>query len=319
MKKNILALSLPFLLLFFGCGTTETTDDSKNAGQTKGTVNPSAVEVLEIVATGKVEPENEIISLASTAGGVITNVFKTDGEKVQQGELLVQLDDDVEQLKINQLKSQVQSQMVQIGIEKGRLKEALFKVDNKKRLLTKTENLVQKGAETQQSLDDLDTEVKTLEAGIEQLKAGIEYANAKLNEVNELLKAAQNDITKKQLKSPYTGIILDMKVNKGAAVNQYSTYAEVAPEGNNIVRAEVDELFCQNLKLGQKVAIRYFGTEKNIAEGEIKMVSPYLKKKSLFSEKASDQEDRRVREIKISLNENSELIINSKVECIIKI
>jgi hypothetical protein len=49
------------------------------------------------------------------------------------------------------------------------------------------------------------------------------------------------------------------------------------------------------------------------------MLSPYLKKKSLFSEKSDDQEDRRVREIKIALINDSGLLINSKVECVIKL
>jgi hypothetical protein len=56
-----------------------------------------------------------------------------------------------------------------------------------------------------------------------------------------------------------------------------------------------------------------FGTETEVA------LFKYLKKKSIFSEKSDDQEDRRVREIKISIKDASSLIINSKVECKIKL
>ena len=52
---------------------------------------------------------------------------------------------------------------------------------------------------------------------------------------------------------------------------------------------------------------------------KIVILSPYLKKKSLFSVKASDQEDRMVREVKIALEGDTDLIINEKVECIIHV
>jgi len=108
-----------------------------------------------------------------------------------------------------------------------------------------------------------------------------------------------------------------MKVNPGEAITQLSDYAEFAPRGNKIIRAEVDELFASKIATGQLADIRYTGTEKVIARGRVKVLSPYLKKKSLFSVKASDQEDRMVREVKIALEGDAGLIINEKVECII--
>jgi multidrug resistance efflux pump len=110
-----------------------------------------------------------------------------------------------------------------------------------------------------------------------------------------------------------------MKVNPGEAISQLTDYAEFAPQGNKIVRAEVDESFASRLSEGQLVDIRFTGTDKVVAKGKIVILSPYLKKKSLFSVKASDQEDRMVREVKIALEGETDLIINEKVECIIHV
>jgi len=54
-----------------------------------------------------------------------------------------------------------------------------------------------------------------------------------------------------------------------------------------------------------------------LAEGEVIYLSPYLKKKSLFSDNSANMEDRRVREVRIRLNGNSNLLINSRVEAVI--
>ncbi len=85
-----------------------------------------------------------------------------------------------------------------------------------------------------------------------------------------------------------------------------------------IVRAEVDELFASKLALGQQADITAVGNDKLITKGNLISISPFLKKKSMFSEKTDDQEDRRVREIKIAIEQAENLIINSKVECNIK-
>jgi multidrug resistance efflux pump len=313
MKNQILVLlAITFIA---GCGRPEIeTNDNSQKNKTLAENKASL-----IVAVGKVEPENEIVKLSAQSGGIVKSVNKKDGDKILQGELLVQLDDDIEQSKINEKRMQIQSQRNQIDIEESQLREAEINLFNKKSLFSKNKRLVETGAETQQGLDDLATEIKVLEVSLEGLKAKIQLANNKLNELIAQLKTVEMEAEKKRFKAPDNGILLDITVNNGESVDQYATYAEFASKGSLIVRAEVDELFSSQVKIGQKVEIVYTGSDKIIATGEILMVSPYLKKKSLFSEKANDQEDRRVREIRISIKDGSNLIINSKVECKIKL
>lgn len=313
MKNQILVLAAIALLSSCGKPESESNDNSQN---TK-TLAESKTDL--IVAVGKVEPENEIVKLSAQSGGIVTSVLKRDGDKISQGELLVQLDDDIEQSKINEIRMQIQSQRNQIEIEQSQLKEAEINLSNKKALFSKNKRLVETGAETQQSLDDLAIEIKVLEVSLDRLKAKIQFATNNLNELNAQLKTAETEAEKKLFKAPDNGLLLDITVSKGESVSQYSTYAEFAPQGNLIVRAEVDELFSSQVKVGQKVDIVFTGSDRVIATGEVFLVSPYLKKKSLFSEKANDQEDRRVREIRIRIKDSSNLVINSKVECKIKL
>lgn len=313
MKNQILVLAAIAILSSCGKPESETNDNSQN---TK-TLAENKADL--IVAVGKVEPENEIVKLSAQSGGIVKSVIKKDGDKISQGELLVQLDDDVEQSKINEIRMQIQSQRNQIEIEQSQLQEAEINLSNKRALFSKNKRLVETGAETQQGLDDLATEIKILEVSLERLKAKVQLAINKLNELYAQLKTAETEAEKKRFKAPDNGMLLDIIVSKGESVSQYTTFAEFAPQGNLIVRAEVDELFSSQVKVGQKVEIVYTGSDSVIATGEVFMVSPYLKKKSLFSEKANDQEDRRVREIRIRIKDSSSLVINSKVECKIKL
>ncbi|EMS33661.1 Putative membrane protein [Mariniradius saccharolyticus AK6] len=313
MKKSLILL---FAFATLASCSKEETGEASNAATTQ---QASEIQPSLVVAVGRVEPENQIINLSATASGVVKSVFKNDGDNVSEGEPLVQLDDDAEQSRINEIKMQMQSQRSQIEADQLQLRETQLNFDNKNLLLGKTKRLIDSGAEAQQVYDDLFTETKVLEVNVQKAKATVDQSKNKLAELNAQLRSAEIEAEKKRFKSPHAGVLLDMQLAKGEATTQFSTYAEFAPSGNLIVRAEVDELFSDRVKPGQKVDIVFTGTDKVVATGEIKLVSPYLKKKSLFSESSSDQEDRRVREVQIILSNPGTLIINSKVECIIKL
>lgn len=310
MKK--IAIIIIAAVILAGCGSKE-----DKAPVVKSIVNAKDVDIDEIVGVGKVEPENAIVQLATATGGIVLNVFKQEGDVVKMNDVLAQLDDARELLKVDQARSQVQIQESQVTIEKSNLQDIEAQLKNKKKQWASSKTLLNKGAETSQSFDDLSTEVTSLEASLAKALATVQLAQNQLEEMKIELKQAQEEAGKKQLKAPFDGIVLDMKVNSGEAIGQLSEYAEFAPQGKKVVRAEVDELFATKLQLGQMVDIRFTGTEKVVAKGKIAVLSPYLKKKSLFSVKASDQEDRLVREIKIYLEGDTDLIFNEKVECII--
>lgn len=310
MKAIITSLFL--IVLLYGCSS------EKNQTQTTAAISADTQSKI-IVATGKVEPETDIIALSAPAAGIVKTIFKKDGDPVTKGELLLVLDDEAEQNKIEEIKMQIQTQRTQVELEQTQLKENEVNLRNQQSLLEKSKRLLQSGAETQQAYDDRVHEIKLTEVTIERSKKRIQLALNKTKELSAVLKTAETELQKKQFRSPFSGILLNMQINKGESVNQYFTFAEFAPAGNLMVRAEVDEMFSSNVKPGQKAEIVMTGNDQVIARGEIIMVAPYLKKKSLFSEKPDEQEDRRVREIRIALNDAGNLIINSKVDCKIKL
>jgi multidrug resistance efflux pump len=197
------------------------------------------------------------------------------------------------------------------------MRESETKLANKIKLLESVRALTLKGAETTQTLDDLETEVTTLSLTVEKNKASVKLAASRLRELAEQVRYAEAEASKKTLLSPYDGLMLEMHIQKGSAVSQFEKYAEVAPSGPITVRTEVDELFAGRLRQGLDADIRFVGSDSIVAKGKVIFLSPYLKKKSLFSQKADEQEDRLVREVRIKLEGSNGLILNSKVESVI--
>ena len=71
MNKKIYLVIIPLIIMACG-GSKENKEKSGTASQT---VNSSRVEVFEVVGVGKVEPEQEIISLAASTGGIIKEIY----------------------------------------------------------------------------------------------------------------------------------------------------------------------------------------------------------------------------------------------------
>jgi multidrug resistance efflux pump len=315
MDKRIYLAIVP--LIITACSSSK--DNNEKSAASSNSVNSAMVEVSEVVGVGKVEPEKEIISLAASSGGIVMEIYRNDGDSIKKDEPLVRLDDDLELIRVSQLRSQYNSQKSQEEIDELNLRESEARLANKKKLLESVRVLTSKGAETQQTLDDLETEVTTLSLTVEKDRAMVKLSASKLMELAAQVRYAEAEASKRILRSPYEGLILEMLIEKGSAVNQFEKYAEVAPSGPITVRTEVDELFAGRLSKGLDADIRFVGSDSVVAKGKVIFLSPYLKKKSLFSGESNEQEDRLVREVRIKLEGETGLILNSKVESVIKL
>jgi hypothetical protein len=119
---------------------------------------------------------------------------------------------------------------------------------------------------------------------------------------------------KTKIIAPCNGKVLEWKIQPGEGIASQQTIAQIAPSGNTIVEGEIDESMALKAKIGQLVEVNYLGSKDVIAKGKIYFLSEYLRKKSMFSEQSGEAEDRRVRIVKVMLENPQGLLFNAKVE-----
>lgn len=309
MKKYIAIIAI--LISLLSCNK----DENKDNGLVTRKLNSSKEITKVIVATGKVEPELGIIKIAAPVDGIVKEIIKKEGDFVDDGETLLQLVDEIEKDKVDEISSEIITQKTQIKIAETQVEEVEINLANKIKQLEKARRLIVNGAETQQNLEDITKEIDIYKANLARENVKVAQAKQKVNELLSRLQTAKHELNRKSFKSFSSGTVLSCNLKKGEAIKQYTEYLEFAPAGNLIVKAQVDELFSAKVRIGQKVQIVKRGSDEIISKGQIVKVSPYLKKKSIFTEKIDEQEDRRIREIKISLENSENLIINSLVDC----
>jgi multidrug efflux pump subunit AcrA (membrane-fusion protein) len=312
MIKYYYYISLIYFL-FLSC-----TDKKENK---QLTVNKAIQEytINQVVGIGIIVPERNIIQLSSPVNGIIKKIYKNENDIVNIGTVILELEHELEDEHVIKLTREVATQLAKVQVELASVNELSAKVMNTKTKLKRLQSLLAKGAETQQVVDDERTELRTLNSNIDKLQANVFVSRNRIKEAKANLKIAQLEREQKRIKSVTNGRILELSVLIGGSVTMQQSLAQISPDGNVIAQCEIDELYADKIKVGQRGWIRNVGSVDTLSTGRIISAFVFLKKKSLFTDQAGEKEDRRVRTIKMMLDNSSKLLLNSRVECVINI
>lgn len=307
MKSISLAILLASLLV---------TCKNKKAEQTTSVSNRS-VDINQVVGIGRIEPENEIIQLSAEVAGIIQKVYKNENDSVHAGDIILELKHTIEDANITQLRSAVAVQVAQIKVDENAIKELQIRYAHSSIEVQRLQNLLAKGAETQQVVDNATTEMQSFQANIKRLQATVEVSKMKWKETKTQVAIAEAQLQQKFIKAPINGILLELNIQTGNYIDSKQIFAQLKPGGRTIAVCEIDELFADKIKIGQTAIVRNFGALDTLSTGKVYFASSFLKKKSLFTDQAGEKEDRRVREIKILLDNPGTILLNSRIECVI--
>jgi len=302
-------LIVPLACLLIAC-------KSKEADKVE-TISKPLVDVQQVVGIGRIEPENEIIQLSAEVGGIVQKIYKNENERVQAGDIIFELKHTIEDANTSQLKSAVAIQEAQIKVDESAIKELQIKYANSNVSLQRLKNLLAKGAETQQVVDNATAEMQSFQANIQKLQATVQVSKMKWKETKAEVAVAEAKSKQKFITAPVNGILLELNIQIGNSIDSKQIIAQLNPGGKTIAVCEIDELFANKIQIGQAAVIRNFGAIDTLSTGKVYFAESFLKKKSLFTDQAGEKEDRRVRKIKIVLDKPTTILLNSRIECVV--
>lgn len=272
-----------------------------------------------VIAIGKVLPEGGWVQISSPVSAEVKDIMVKEGDEVEQGQVLITLKENTEGLDLAQSQSQLESLKAQhqvnirdLAKQEIILKELMSKYETSRSLLAKN-------AETRENVDKDLSNVKQQEELISGLKSQISANQATEKEQSIVIAKNRQSLKDYQVTAIKKGIVSELNVEIGQTINGTAELGKIVDSENIIIEAEVDELFADSVMIGQTVDINFVGKPTVIGKGKIVYLSPTLMNKSILFETANEAEDRRVRRIRIEPEGNSALLINSKVECRIKL
>jgi len=173
------------------------------------------------------------------------------------------------------LRSEVATQSAQISVDAASVDEFEAKCNNAKSELLRLQNLLAKGAETQQTVDNTSTDLKSFQANLKRLEANVIVSKSRLKETESAMLVAQIEKDQKIITSPVNGRILELSVLIGGSVAIQQSLAQINPEGKTIALCEIDELNAEKVAVGQKGWIRNVGSSDTLSTGKIYFTSSF--------------------------------------------
>ncbi len=312
MKKIISKMLIAACIWHFaGCGNSE----SQPERQSDTTARP--IEVTQVVGIGKVEPRSGLRELAIDQAGIVREVFKAEGDSVKKGDLILSVDSDQIALQTENLQIQLkrQNELTAQALASERQLAAELRMAESEWQTSR--ELAMDGAETEQNVQSLAKDVEVLRAQYQGAKNVTRSNQLAGREITNQIEQNKTNIRTYSLIASDDGVLVSLDAKKGRAVEAFAVLGQLASDEERVIHGEVDELFAHRIKIGDKVTIVKEGSDQQIADGEIIFLSPILQDKSIFYDKPGEVSDRRVRRFKVGFSQDTSILINTKVECII--
>ena len=210
------------------------------------------------VATGKVEPRNEIL-IKPQMSGIISEIYKEAGDFVKAGEIIAKIKVIPDMVSLNSAESRVQR--AQIAFEQS-------KKDYDRDLKLLNEKVISK------------TEFEKTELQYNNNKEELKAAQDNLSLIRDGISNDKSQITNTLVRSTINGTILDVPVKVGNSViqsnnfNDGTTIATVANMNDMLFVGKLDETEVGRIKTGMPMDITIGAIEGTKLNAVLEYVSP---------------------------------------------
>lgn len=197
-----------------------------NAPATNNATTPA----YQAVARGRIDIEGGLLKLTMPAEGIVQSVNVHEGEHVQKGQLLAQLDPEPAKLALDSALAEQQQATAQASSLEERLKAANLRA-------SRLQQAAKAGAGDTQSADDA-------REAAQQVQAELDNAHANASLAAQKVAGARYQLGLRSLHAPVDGQVVQRMVQPGASVSPAAgPIFVILPDAPRIVRTELNESF----------------------------------------------------------------------------
>jgi HlyD family secretion protein len=259
-----------------------------------------------VVATGKVEPLSKV-DIKSKASGLIKYIYVNTGDRVREGQLLVELDKETLEAQLKEAKAvmdSAESNLKEVESQgktfQANLRMAQLEAEGKDHEFLQAEykrqrELFDQGLISKSGIDSAEQKMqaagvtkKTLgaavavkEAEIEQNNRVIEKVRAAVIQAQAQYERAEENLKYTSIRSPINGVVLSREVEIGDAVSsilQLGSNATLIMTLGDVselyIKGKVDETDIGLVKMDQPVRITVDAFKNRTFQGKVFRIAP---------------------------------------------
>ncbi len=304
MKKFKLVIFIAFIILLFTAvfflffnkeedqGTeiikSDKLDNSKNASIKTSSIPVKVVKILKgdlplrLKISGSAQAR-EKATIKSEVSGKIFNIYIKPGQKVIRGQLLIKIDDTEKKLEVakaeaNKLKCLAQyliDSEFEDAVSTDKISPQEIEMFKKaKSAYLKAITDFNAGRITQEQFDKINNRYERIMVSSGSLRQEIKKANDGLADAIISLKQAKINLKRTFIRSPFDGVISDLKVSKGESINSGQELLKVINLKSVYIEGFALESEVKNLNVSTKVRIKFDSFNDKYIYGRIDSISP---------------------------------------------
>jgi ABC exporter DevB family membrane fusion protein len=290
--------------------------------------SPSRAEPVVLASPGRIEGLSDLVGVGAAIDGVIQTIHVKEGQQVNQGDVLAELECNDLQSALRVASSELESlQQGRVRLLRGSREEerqvaaqksaaAKAVVEQAAVQLDRMEKLREATAVSRQAYDEARRDNDVAQANFEQAKRNEELVNAgpldeeiaradaDIHAAENRIKLADDKLSKCVIRAPISGSVLRVHLREGES---FTTFAprplfSVADVSGRKVRAEVDERDVGSVHVGQKVTVTSDSYLNKSVSGTVTKLASIMGRKTVLTGNPAEKEDRDVLEVTARLD-----------------
>ena len=210
-----------------------------------------------VVATGRMEPLSRVL-VKSEVSGVVRHVRIEEGDRVERGQVLFELDRERLEDRVNALRAGLH--VKRAAAQYDLVGRASLELDQARREHERVSKLHERGVTSEREFDDSLHRVRLAQVGVTDAKAEKAAREAAVLEAEHMLRQAEKDLERALIRAPIDGLVVERSVDIGAVVADVTaagaTLLAVVVDDQRIrLVAEVDENDIAPVRVGQTAEV----------------------------------------------------------------
>jgi HlyD family secretion protein len=251
-----------------------------------------------VTVSGKLEPLGSVQVIQMPVGGIASEILVKDGDEVKKGQIVMQLDAETTQQKLDSLKESQKLKTTQLALKQTELQQYLLLNDEETRMLARNlelqkevlsryKMLNEQGATAElQYLEQLnkvaETDGRLRQARVERYRQKatqdqqIQQLKSELEELQARITETSVNLRYQALRSPVNGIVFDLKPRgEGYVAQGTETVMKIVPYDTLQAKVEIPSKQIGFVKVGMPADLSidsFPATDFGVLEGSVKSV-----------------------------------------------
>ncbi len=213
-----------------------------------------------VSASGKIQARTTV-NISSQSMGRVTRLAVEEGDRVKQGQFLVEIDPRSLRTQVMRGEAGLSAQQTAVSQARVQLESAKASLQLARDTLKRQQDLWKEQLTTKQDLDRAENDVKIREKEVEAREASIQMESTRVRQTSADLDNARYNLGLLSIESPIDGIVTRRSIELGENVmigtmnNAGTVLMTIADMSIIEAELEVDETDIPNVKMGQTAKV----------------------------------------------------------------